>query len=282
MRRILPALLLLSCFYAPAAWFFSLQWIEDRMVIDYLRAHGLYEIEPTKTNAMRIAEQVRNDFNTDETFFKALDYETAPFLRHDTRFLLTHREGTCGHGTRVIINLLRAAGFEDVTRITLYDRYLNPSHTLVAVREGGRSYLVDSINSRPWFTTFLEEHDVYVDQFPIMSHVDSMSMRRAWVEELKSREYEGEWARIFERFWTYSYDATPLSKIGSVFGLRIQAFSLERPSPIISMLAERPNGLLGVVWTAIGTLGLTIVLLMRKNPRFNPAGRQTAQPLAGI
>lgn len=252
--------LLITLLFLPSAWYLGQQWLEDRVIDNYLESRGLLGLPPGKDTAIRIAAQVRHDFNTDESAFKALDYETSPFLRHDTRFLLTHLEGTCGHGTRVVINLLRASGFEDVTRITLYDRYLNPSHALVAVKEGDRSYLVDSINSRPWFTGFLESNDVYVDRFPIMSHVESMSMRRAWVDDLRTRQYDGEWARIFDRFWTYSYDATPLSKIVGAIGLRVQAFSLERPSPFISRLAERPNELMAILSGAMAILLLVPLL----------------------
>jgi|GEM_PF-1634422 len=277
-RRGLLAVVL-AILFVPPVGYLAAQWTEDRMIEQYLQSRGLFGLPPDKDTAVRIAAQVRRDFNTDESTFKALDYENSPFLRHDTAFLLTHLEGTCGHGTRVIINLLRAAGFEDVTRITLYDRYLNPSHALVAVKEGDRTYLVDSVNSRPWFTQFLESDDVYVDQFPIMSHVESMSMRRAWVDELKTRQFDGEWARVLDRFWTYSYDATPLSKIVGVFGLRVQAFSLERPSPVISRLAERPNELMALVTGILALVLLLPVLKLFSLPVRNSGVRHSAQPV---
>ena len=263
LRRVMLGLMI-GVLYAPAVYYFIAQSREDALVREYLESSGLVGLSLGKQTAERIAAQVRRDFNTAEDTFTALDYESSPFLRHDTHFLLTHREGTCGQGTRVIINLLLAMGFEDVTRITLYDRYLNASHTLLAVRDGDRSYLVDSINTRPWFTAFLESHDVYVDQFPIMSHFDSMAMRRAWVDEIKAKEYDEEWSRIFERFWTYSYEATPLSKILGSLGLRIQAFSLERPSPTISRLAERPSELLMLCSGALATFILTVGILLRR------------------
>lgn len=252
--------LLITLLFLPSAWYLGQQWLENRVVENYLESRGLLGLPPGKGTAIRIAAQVRRDFNTDESTFKVLDYETSPFLRHDTRFLLTHLEGTCGHGTRVIINLLRASGFEDVTRVTLYDRYLNPSHALVAVKEGDRSYLIDSINSRPWLTGFLESNDVYVDRFPIMSHVESMVMRRAWADELRTRHYDGEWARVFDKFWAYSYDDIPLGKIVGILGLRVQALVLQRPSSLMSRLAERPNELMALLTGSMALLLLVPLL----------------------
>ena len=59
-----------------------------------------------------------------------------PFLRRGTEWLLRAREGWCGEGTRVMVNLLGRLGF-DATRVTLYDAQLRAVHTLVSIRVGG-------------------------------------------------------------------------------------------------------------------------------------------------
>lgn len=79
----------------PAGYFGYRQALENSIVDEYLAQNALAELPLSKSSAVRISQQVRRDFQTDETRFKALDMRKRPFLREDTAFLLRHKEGLC-------------------------------------------------------------------------------------------------------------------------------------------------------------------------------------------
>ncbi|MFT7304765.1 MAG: hypothetical protein ACI9P7_000022 [Candidatus Azotimanducaceae bacterium] len=242
-----------------AAYFWKQQTDEEGIVSAYLSKHELKGSAVTRETAIALSQQIRQDFNVDESSFKALDVDDRPFLRHGTGFLLTHLEGTCGQGTRVLVNLLTQLGFNDVTRLTMYDRYLNPSHTLVSVRmEGGEEFMVDTINTQEWFNTFINENDVTVADFPFIPYTNADSRRSELTRKHRGIVHTSEERQRFHnRFWLYSFDSTPISKLSAKLGLNVVSFQLDRPSPFISKLAERPNQIKMFVW-----IGISIAMLM--------------------
>lgn len=221
---------------APAAYWFMQQTEEDRVVDRYLEANGLAGLPLSRDTAIRVSDQVRRDFNTDERSFKTLKMSRRPFLREDTEFLLRYKEGLCGEGTRVLVNLLQRAGF-DATRITLYDRDLNSAHTLVSVRLDGKEFLVDSINSTPETNAYLRTTDVATDDFKLLHYSDDYSARADFSSARMKRPANP----FFEQYWLYSYEATPYSKLLNKAGMDLRIFNFNRPTMAVSALAEKPR-----------------------------------------
>ena len=235
-----------------SGYYFHQQMLDHQSIHLYLKKNGLDDLPVSRESAITVSKQIRRDFNTDVSTFEVLDYNNRPFLRHDSRFLLTHKEGECGQGTRVLVNLLAELGF-DATRVTLFDKYLNPSHTLVSVEIDGESFLVDSINTRKWFNDFLNENSFSIGNFSIAQYSDSIESRSHLVEKLRLMKPSGEAeSRIHQRFWVYSFDAIPLTKLLSKLGFRVQFFNLQRPIKQLSFLAERPNATMCFVTFGMG------------------------------
>ncbi len=108
----------------PSAYYGFQQTRENEILDNYISENKLVNLPVNKQTAVLVSEQIRKDFNVNENEFVALNLNKRPFLREDTAFLLTYREGVCGfEGTRVIVNLLNRLGF-DATRITLYNQQL--------------------------------------------------------------------------------------------------------------------------------------------------------------
>ena len=149
---------------------------ESETVDNYLISTGLAGLPISKETAVRVSDQVRRDFNVNAPSFVALKMDARPFLREDTGFLLTHKEGECGEGARVIVNLLNRLGF-DATRFSLYDRRLFPAHTLVSVVIGEKEFLVDSINSSPEPNRLLKTYDVSPIHFSILDYRGNIKTR---------------------------------------------------------------------------------------------------------
>jgi hypothetical protein len=218
----------------------SLYWLfeyhQGNLLIDnYLETRGLNQNKLSKNLAMKVSDSIRNDFNTNEKEFKKLKMRNRPFLRNDVNFLLKYKEGLCGEGARVIVLLLNRLGF-DARRVTLYNKYLQASHTLVSVKFGNREFLIDSINSSKEENQLLKKYDVSSEDFQIM-HYSSNIIKRRQFQPTSGRP---ELNHFFEHYWIYSYEAIPVTKILTKLGFDVRVFNLMRPPRLVSILAERP------------------------------------------
>lgn len=242
----------------PSAHYAYRQLQENRIVDHYLNSRGLASLPVSKASAIRVSDQIRSDFNVKRSSFVALKMGDRPFLREDTRFLLTHKEGECGEGTRVIINLLSRLGF-DATRITLYDRTLNPAHTLVSVVIDGSEYFVDSINSSVEWNGLLKTYDVSTLHFNVLPYEGNIITRTDSSKKAASLGTPESLAGFLNHYWLYSYEAIPYSKLLSKARMSVRAFNLERPHRLVSLLAEKPN-LLMFFFTFALSLLITYIL----------------------
>jgi len=217
---------------------------EDKIVERYLSQNNLVDLKLTKETALKVSDQVRKDFNIKEASWVGLNMGERPFLREDVATLLTYKEGVCGEGTRVIVDLLNRLGF-DATRVTFYNKRLQAEHTLVSVVLNGEEFFVDTINSLPRINTLLREHNISSDDFDVIHYTDDITDRResAEVSEHKKRNFSKE----LEYYWLYSYTATPYTKLLTKIGFDVRVFNLDRPSRTFSVLAERPNLLMFII-----------------------------------
>jgi hypothetical protein len=229
-KRYATALLITAWVLAftPPLYYAYRQILENRIVNDYLRSRNLDGLPLTKENAVRVSDQVRREFNTNVNSFMVLKMGKRPFLREDSGFLLTHKEGVCGEGARVIINLLSRLGF-DATRVTLYDRNLNPAHALVSVLIDDREFLVDSINSSAEWNRALKQQDLSPVHFQILRYSGNIIEGSAASKAARLAAVPKSFSRFMDHFWLYSYEAVPYSKVLSAAGLEVRAFNLSRP-----------------------------------------------------
>lgn len=243
----------------PAMFYGYKQIREDSIVDLYLLDNELNGLPLNRQTAIRISDQVRNDFNVNEDTFTTLDLTNRPFLREDVGFLLTYREGVCGEGTRVIINLLSRLGF-DSTRITLFDKVLQSSHTLVSVKIDGREFFLDSINSTPYVNDLLRYNDISSSDFDVLHYSDDISIRREFDEFRQANSKPKEFETFFDNYWLYSYESTPYSKLLTKMGFDARIFNFDRPSRWTSILAERPNMILLIVSSIGSVIAMSLLL----------------------
>ena len=231
----------LTCAIAllPSMYYAYRQVEENRIVDRYLSSNNLVGYPVSKETAVRVSNQVRTDFNIKETSFVALNLAERPFLREDVGFLLTHKEGVCGEGARVVANLLNRLGF-DATRITLFNRNLQASHTLVSVLIDEHEFLVDSINSSEAANKLLINSDISSNDFNLLHYSNDISTRRKFVNVNRSNQAK-EYVEFFDHYWLYSYEATPYSKLLTKIGIDVRVFNFDRPSRWLSIMAEKPN-----------------------------------------
>ena len=240
----------------PAAYFAWLQRAELDTVDQYIAAHELQAGALDFDSAKRVSQVIRDDFLTDTEQFSALDLSNRPFLRESTLFLLEHREGLCGEGTRVLISVLHRLGF-DAARISLYDRNLRSAHTLAAVRLNGRNILVDSINSHAETTRLLESERVTPKLFGQLQYADS-TYNPEYDKAQPAASASPDVALFKKRFWMYSYETLPLTKLLAKLGLESRVFIRDRPPRSLAILAERPLTVYAIV---SGVLGLLVWLM---------------------
>jgi len=239
--------------FVPATLFGVAQLREDAAVDAWLRSRGLAGLPATHETALRVSRAVRAEFETDAAKWTTLDLAKRPFLRHDTAFLLRAREGLCGEGTRVLVNLLARLGL-DATRLTLYDAHLQAVHTLVSIRTGGRERLVDSINTPPELNAFLERAELSTADFRLLHYTDDLLARLEFSRALAARDTapaDSARAAFLGYFRAYSYEALPVTKLLTRAGLDWRVFNLERPSRWVSALAEKPRAVAALAWLAI-------------------------------
>ena len=244
----------------PSFYYLYQQANEENIIEAYLVDNKLTEMSLSKESAIKVADQVRSDFNTERSTFKALDLNNRPFLREDTKLLLTYREGVCGEGTRVLVNLLQKIGY-DATRITLYNKVLSPSHTLVSIKLDNMEFLLDSINSSERINSFLRNNNISTADFDLLHYNSSIRVRDTFTLRQRNKEPPTDplQRKFFTQFWLYSYEATPYAKLLTGIGLDIRVFNFDRPSKTISILAEKPNMLMAIV-SFLASLIVMIIL----------------------
>jgi hypothetical protein len=250
--RVVMALIWLVALF-PSMYFVYLQFQENDIVDEYLSQNGLDGLPVDKETAIRISDQVREDFNVDESSFTALNLAERPFLREDVGFLLTHKEGLCGEGTRVLVNLLSRLGF-NASRITLYDSALQSSHTLVSVVIDQQEFFLDSINSTAEVNDLLRERNLSSDDFNVSHYSDDITIRRQFTILDHSEIGQSGAFNFFDEYWLYSYEATPYLKLLTGMGFDIRVFNFKRPNHWISTLAERPNTIMSIVTFFVSVL----------------------------
>ena len=233
--------------------YFLTQMEENQMVTSYLLKNNLVGLNISKESALKVSDQVRKDFNIKESSWVGLNMDDRPFLREDVATLLTYKEGVCGEGTRVIVDLLNRLGF-DATRVTFYNKRLQAEHTLVSVIINEKEFFVDTINSLPKINTLLREHNISSDDFDVIHYADNITDRRLFAEESKGKKRD--FSKELEYYWLYSYTATPYTKLLSKIGFDVRVFNFDRPSRMASILAERPSSLMFIV-----TLVMYLILL---------------------
>jgi len=231
------ALIVVSLIY-PAINLYK-QFEENSELDAYLKENNLNNLPVSKDNAYRVSDQLRADFNVNQETFKHLSFKGRPFLREPASEILEYKEGLCGEGTRVLINLLERLGY-DATRVSLYNRKLHSSHTLVSVKEADREYFVDSINSMSQVNQFLKTKDINASEFHLLKYIDDLGQRKAAARSQDGTGREPDEEFFFNKYWLYSYEAQPFSKIFSKLGMDVRAFNLDRPNRLISSLAEKP------------------------------------------
>src|SRR3989304_4043142 len=79
----------------PSIYYAYMQVQEDKIVDHYLYSNNLIRLPISRETAVRVSDRVRKDFNVLESTFVALKMAERPFLREDSGFLLTHKEGLC-------------------------------------------------------------------------------------------------------------------------------------------------------------------------------------------
>ena len=244
----------------PSMYYAYMQIQEDKIVDHYLSQNKLFGLRIGKETAVRVSDQVREDFNVNESSFAALNMAERPFLREDVGFLLTHKEGVCGEGTRVIVNLLSRLGF-NASRITLYNRELQSSHTLVSVVIDEQEFFLDSINSPAEVNELLRNNNISSNDFNLMHYSDNISTRREFVRTGQSGIGPEGLIKFFDRYWLYSYEATPYSKLLTKIGFDVRVFNFKRPNQWISILSEKPNKIMFLVTLIVWVSALTMYLL---------------------
>jgi hypothetical protein len=232
--------------FFPSAYLAVKQHEEDLAMRAYLSAKGLMGALVTWGTAIRVSQALRADFEVREDQWRRFDLAHRPFLRHDSMWLLEAREGQCGEGARVLVNLLNELGF-DATRITLYDRYFRPEHTLASVVIDGQERFVDSINTTDVEHTFLEENIVSTRDLPIAHYGEGTLEKPRAIDPGPQRSHGAGEEWFFAHFCAYSYEAMPISKLLALVGIDSLVLILRRPGRLISQLAEKPRALEAVM-----------------------------------
>ena len=255
----------------PSIYFLNLQRLENSMVDEFILANGLQSADLNKFDAFKVSDAVRSSFEVDEDKFKVMKMNNRPFLRESTLTLLGIKEGLCGEGARVITNILLRLGY-NASRITLFNKHLESTHTLVSIQTGGKDILIDSINSQAEVNDFLRNEDISIKDFHILSYTDSFKGRKSFKDARKKAELEimmrkGMWATFFQKYRLYSYESIPFSKLLTKIGVDSRVLNLQRPARSLSSLAEKPYLQLFILCIFIGFMLICTTYLIGR--RFN-------------
>lgn len=247
--------------------YYAFKQINENKILDqYVSGAKLESNNTALENAILLSTKLRTDFETVESNFKFLDMANRPFLREASDQLLNVKEGQCGEGTRVLVNLLIRLGY-NATRVSLYDANLNASHTLVSIIDDGKEYFVDSINTRDNVNHFLNTNQVNSDSFKIVKYGDDVTLRSAESAKLKNTQennlaqIETVEYRFFQRFKYYSYEAIPYTKLFNATGLDTRIMNFDRPPTFLSSLAEKPYAISSLFYGLLFT-GIAIVIFV--------------------
>jgi hypothetical protein len=234
------------------------QYTEDLAIEQYLKEHNLVGLPLNKATAIRVSDQLRKDFNVDLPTFKRMSYKNRPFLREPSLELIEHKEGLCGEGSRLLVNLLNRLGY-DATRVTLYNRQLHPSHTIVSAKVSDKEFFVDSINSTQQENDLIKKYDIGPSDFHIMKYMDELHQRINFIQTNKNRKHKADLQFFFDKYWLFSYEAKPYSKILNKLGYDMRVFNYSRPKKFISELAEKPYMILFYI-TMIPPVTIALVI----------------------
>jgi len=259
VKKITALFILWIITMIPSIYFATMQYQEGLIVDEYISSNKLQNLSVNKQTAILVSDLVRKDFKTDKYNFVSLKMSKRPFLREDVGYLLTHKEGLCGEGTRVIADLLNRLGF-DATRVTLYNKELQSSHTLVSVMDNGREFFVDSINSTESVNALLRKQDISANDFNVLHYTDDIG-KRAEFDKAKHKSPTKDSLSFFKNYWLYSYEAIPFSKILTKVGIDVRVFHFDRPNKLVSMLAERPKTIMSLV---MFILSLCIIFILSR------------------
>ena len=260
----------------PSMYFAFMQIQENSIVVHYLSQNKLGGLRISKETAIRVSDQVREDFNVNESSFAALNMAERPFLMEDVGSLLTHKEGLCGEGTRVIVNLLSRLGF-NASRITLFNKELQSSHTLVSVVIDEQEFFLDSINSSAEVNELLRNNNISSNDFNLMHYSDSFTTRREFAKTGQSVIGAEGLSQFFDSYWLYSYEATPYSKLLTRLGFDVRVFNFKRPNQWISILSEKPNMIMFLVTLIVSILTMYLLhrlKIIRKILRMEPMKKE--------
>ena len=233
----------------PSGYYFYLNHKESLFIDNYIEFHHLENLPITRESAIEISDHFRDIFNIEESTFRHLDMSKRPFLRNTTTELLNYKEGLCGEGTRVLVNILLKLGY-DATRISLYNKYLHSSHTLVSIVLDGDEHLIDSINSSPEVNNFLRRNTVSSSDFQVARYIGNLKERKTKLSSLRNSTTN----IPLEKYLVYSYEALPYNKLLSKLGFEVRAFNLQRPHKIISSISEKPHLTLAIFYTVLPIL----------------------------
>jgi hypothetical protein len=177
-----------------------------------------------------ISDFVHHDFNKDQSTWKYTNLRNRPFLRQSAHELLTNKEGVCGEGARVMIRILHSLGY-DATRLAFYSKKFGAAHALVSVVVDGNEIVVDSIN-------YPAELNQIIRANPhSMSEIDLIYYGQRFIK--KSNDELTNFAKFFQdNYATYSYEATPYSKLISAVGANKHIFNYDRPNKLLSYVVE--------------------------------------------
>jgi hypothetical protein len=237
---------------------------EDKALSQFIKNKNLGWVakEKSKYAADVVSDSLRTYFNIDINTWKHLNLNNRPFFRNSALELLKYREGVCGEGTRVLVRFLQKLGY-DATRISIYYSTLNVNHTLVSIVIDGKEYFIDSINSDDSTHYYLKKYNINVNFLHKVDY-DKRYNENADVENLEDNPgityFRGHYV-------VFSYEAIPLTKIGNIFFKNIVVRNFNRPSKLVSYIAESYFLLWAITFFAIDMILLFIIWLLRTKNR---------------
>ena len=136
--------------------YFSFLYVQDKHYvkgyIKYLNENSIINGEMSSyEKSIGIRDFILRSINTDLRTCKFFDYSRRPLWGYRVSDILKSREGQCGEGTRLLINILSALDIPS-RRVYLYNYTMN--HALVEIFDGKYWILLDSINSPPNFREY--------------------------------------------------------------------------------------------------------------------------------